>query len=274
MKKLIAIAFIIPVYLSAAIQFDISGTYTQNFDSLGTTDQTWVQNDTLTGWYIWPDSTFAADAQLLAATDASTRPTDTYFNFGNAAASDRALGFFTGNSFNGSPTTPGNGTEHALVVQFHNNSGLTVNVSELSFIGEQWGISNTNPTSMNSYFRVSSTELTLDDFDPQPIRSSNNGWANLGGTFRPAMPNTGPDNSTYLSFDGSLSENQNIVSGNPDITVLPGEYLAIAFKIMPQNRSTAGAIDDFTLTYTPVPEPAHLAAILGLIGLLLVRRRR
>lgn len=80
-------------------------------------------------------------------------------------------------------------------------------------------------------------------------------------------------NGTYENFDGSLAINQTNPSGDPGITVDPGDYLAIAFKIQPQNRFTARGIDDLAITYTPVPEPNSVAILAFFAGGLILASR-
>jgi len=111
-------------------------TYTQNFNSLSSTGTgiTWTNNSTLTGWYLY-NSTGAALTTYIADIGSST--TGSYYSFGAASNSERALGSTaSGGTYFGSPAS--GAVAGYLAVAFTNNTSGAIDSIIIKYDGEQW----------------------------------------------------------------------------------------------------------------------------------------
>lgn len=225
---------------SANGQVDLAHPYIQNFDSLLNTGSSnpWVNNSTLAGWYSTSTQYTATGSGSLASLGVST-------------ASDRALG--------GSIVTFG--------VRFINNSTNTLSSAEISYRGEQW-IRNANSPQLNDY-------IYLD------YKISQSGSDFIGGNWieQPSLmfssPNTASPGTALL--DGNSPDNSSAVTGFiNNIAVNPGEELWIRWQIIGTdipNDHTMG-IDDLSIQFYAIPEPASYSTIAGLAASFLIAGRR
>lgn len=123
--KLTAIIFALLLFASGQswgqVNISVGGTYTQNFDGLGTTAiGTFTNNTTLAGYYI-------TSAGLPLQTGASN--SNSVYNcgiLGTNALSDRALGALS------------TGTTHRFGLRLKNNGAGSITSFDISFTGEQW----------------------------------------------------------------------------------------------------------------------------------------
>jgi hypothetical protein len=245
------------VHSQAQVSITASGTYTQDFDTLITTaSATWTDNSTLTNWSAQRTGT---GNTIAAGTGSSI--TGALYSFGTGTASDRALGTL-------GSATPGG---FAYGVIFQNNSGATVTLGTLSYMGEQWRNSAAAAQDVTVWYKIGSSPIT--NFSA----GSDVGWNQLAAlTF--TSPITG---GTAGALDGNASANRASLSASlGSITLTSGQYLAIRFSDIDHPGSDHGlAIDNFALSYsaTAIPEPATCAAIpggLALAAALLDRRRQ
>jgi len=102
-----------------------SGTYIQNFDSLGTTSGTWTNDSTLPSWFAIRTGTGTS----ITVSTGSSSGGDLY-NFGSASAIDRALG-----SIGSSNAAAGS---FAWGAYFENDTGAVIDSIKIGYTGEQW----------------------------------------------------------------------------------------------------------------------------------------
>jgi len=110
--------------------------YTQSFDSLPNTGVTnsWANNTTLAGWHLFNKSG-AAIATINVDNGGSN--TGSFYSYGTAASTDRALGgAASGGTYFGSPSS--GAVAGWIAVSFANNSGGTISSIAIRYDGEQW----------------------------------------------------------------------------------------------------------------------------------------
>lgn len=126
--------------LSSLLNF----TYAQNFDNLASsgTGHAWINNSTLTGWYLSRTTYNAGNGGDSAVT---------VFSFGSIGSTERALGsvagLATGGIFYG--------------VRFVNDTDISYPGFNLSFFGEQWRKGNNSAAHRLEFgYKISSSPLT------------------------------------------------------------------------------------------------------------------
>ncbi|MDP1581445.1 MAG: PEP-CTERM sorting domain-containing protein [Candidatus Didemnitutus sp.] len=239
------------------VSITASGTYTQNFDTLiSSSSATWTDNSTLANWYAQRSGT-----GTTIAADTGSGTGGNLYSYGSTSASDRALGSLgSGNAAAG---------HFAWGVTFQNNAAGTTTLGTLSYVGEQWRNSAAAAQSITVWYQLSSSNIT--SFTP----NIDTGWTQLNGlTF--TSPITG---GSAGALNGNLSANRTSLSLDvSSITLTSGQYLAIRFSDVDHSGTDHGlAIDDFSLSYTAIPEPSTYAAIFGalaLVGVIAHRRRQ
>ena len=231
---------------AAGNQVNLAGTYTQNFDTLptpppGGTD--WINNSTLPGWY---------SNQSYILTNGINGGLASY-----GTDSDRALG----------------STGAYWALRFVNNSSQTISGVSLAYDVEQWYRAANSPQVSNQlllYYRIygaaTSEAVEVDNI-------SRAGWTWLtAASF--TTPNATDTSASML--DGNLPENQGDVSVMIDgITLAPGEKLWLRWVTFDDvGNDHALAIDNVSVSFSTIPEPASFAALLGLYSLAFANRRR
>ncbi len=252
----LAIALTVGNFAFSQVSITATGTYSQDFNSLlASGSATWVDNSTLANWYA--QRTAAGSFNLSASAGTSTGG---LYSFGTGTNSDRAFGTV-------GSATPGS---FAYGVVFQNNSGSTVTLGALSYVGEQWRNSAAAAQSVTVWYQISGTSIT--NFSA----GNDSGWTSLS-----ALGFTSPiTGGTAGNLDGNLSANRTSLSDNLNsITLSSGQYLAIRFGDIDHTGSDhALAIDDFSLSYSvaAIPEPSTCAAIIGVVALagVAIHRRR
>jgi hypothetical protein len=227
-------------------------TFTENFDSLiSSGSATWIDNSTITGWYAQRTGT----GTTIVANDGSSNAGALY-SYGGTGTTDRALGSV------GSQTVG----SIAWGVQILNNTGVTMTIDTISYVGEQWRYSGTAAAqTVTFWYRTSSSIIT--SLDP----GSDSGWTALT-----SLDFTSPIISgTAGALNGNLPANQvSLSANNLAINLAAGEYIMFRWRDIDHPGSDHGlAIDNFSLTAAPIPEPSTYVLIaLGLGGLILARR--
>jgi hypothetical protein len=117
--------------ISAQVNISSTGMYTQDFDALGSTSGTWVDNSTLTGWYAAVSNVTAGTvgpyATAYTATTGSGSSSSTLYSFGNSSSSERSLGGAAASTARG-----------MLGWQLANTGASTITNLTLSYEAEQW----------------------------------------------------------------------------------------------------------------------------------------
>jgi len=252
-------------------QVTISDTvlsYSQAFNSLpvpATNGEVlaWTNNSTLAGWYRdLMISTGAVDNTRNFSGDGSAQTTSApaLFNYGNAGFADRALGMRV--------TTNQSG---AIGVVLFNNGTLPIDTMDINFKGEQWRKSGQTITTQLSFgYRVAST------FDNATYSIG----PDTGFTGVPALTFVSPiTTATGGPLDGNLAANSVTLSASVTLAtpLQPGQYLILRWFYDPPSASGHGlAIDNLTVAFTQIPEPAGFALMTGLLALAAIglRRRR
>ncbi len=133
--------------LSAQVNISSGGTYSENFDGLGSASATWADNTTLPGWYAsLTNLTSGAVAPYTTAYVVSVgggsgyNNSSTLYAWGASGSSERALG--------GAPATTSQGM---LGWRLANGGGSTLTNLMLSYYGEQWRRDNGTSTVAVSY---------------------------------------------------------------------------------------------------------------------------
>jgi len=230
----------------------LGGSYTENFDSMGTGDHAppfgWNAG-TLSGAST-TNGTIGIVAVLGANTGGST--TSGNFNYGSSGASDRAIGSLAANSIT-----------RATEVLFVNSTGFSITNLTISYTGEQWRDGG-NTTSINSLGMTFSQATVggLATFTP------------MGASFNFVAPQNG---ASGTALNGNLGANRVTGRGGDyPVNIAAGEVFAFRWIDSDDPGSDDGlAIDDFSLNYSPIPEPSSMMLVgMGLISVFIIRRRR
>lgn len=239
---------------ASANQVNLAGTYSQNFDSLlasGTASQ-WVNNTTLAGWY-------------------STDSNINYLNGAGLASSgttnDRSLGINTSSQLG---VAAGNRT-NSFGLRFVNNTASLISSAFVEFDGEQWSRGANSPQVDYSLF----FSYQIFSAGAGSIAVSS-GWISV-----PELTFTSP-NATLLgssSLDGNDDANRmaDMSSWVVGVDLAPGEE--IWFRWSTKNLAYPSnyhglTIDNLTISFATIPEPATYAALLGGFVLFAVVARR
>lgn len=245
MKTTLLISFaLLPLVSQAQIQVTGSGgPYTQNFDSLTRTTPAgspWVDNVTLPGWYA--STTFMGYGTNL-----------TFDNTGPSGSTDRALG--------AEPDYP----PVLFGARFVNGSGGMMSGFSVTYDGEQWQSGGSLAPGLVFSYRIFSAGAGS--------ISALNGWVDI-----PALNYNG---SVYtfgiLPVDGNQAANRQagINSSITGINLAPGEELWIRWSASDNGAtSVVLAVDNLSVSFTAIPEPAAYTALLGCAALLLARSAR
>jgi hypothetical protein len=242
-------------------------TYSQNFDSLGTTNVAAAFSATVGTIAAVPNLGGEWDGAKIGGTgtaatnfnaDNGAANSGSLYNFGTTGSSDRALGAIASGS-----------NIMAFGFQLTNNTGDTIRQISISFTQENWRSSTSAVNTLTAGWALGGGSVT----------SAN--YLNATGFNSIADLNlVGPaPGATNGALDGNLSANQvarsTTLSG---IEVAQGQSIFFRWQDFNDAGNDAGlAIDDFSLSVTSVPEPASLAlmgTVLGAGGLLRFRRKR
>lgn len=244
MKKLTAIAGFMSL-AAFAVQSQIlfssltNATYVQNFDTLAKppyTNYLWVDNKTLPGWYAAHQAGNNAPYYASYRISEGSMRNGWIYSFGTGSSSDRALGSVTSSS----------SMKIAFGVRFKNDTPDVASKITISYTGEQWrNGGKENPKSLIFSYCVSSTAITNIDV------GVDENWK----TFEALDFKSPVTGKTAAALDGNAPANRTVFSKVvlPDVTLKPGDELFLRWvnDKDPNNRHGL-AVDDFSLSYTPV----------------------
>ena len=268
MNKLIVstLAAVISLVASQPVRAVVSfaGSYSQDFNTLITsgTVQTWANDSTLSGWSLF-QYTGGAIADYNAGDGTSNA--GHFYSFGTGTATDRALGGAASSStYFGTPGPASGAVAGYIAVAIQNTSGNIFDNFTLSFSGEQWrNGGNTSPQTMTLQYGFGTSFAAVTT------------WNTPGGLFNYASPVTG---ATAAAVDGNVAGLVTGLGGTiSSLTWNNGDTLWVCWIENNDAGNDHGlAIDNFSITAVPVPEPATLAlaTLGGLAGLVVLRRKR
>lgn len=222
-----------PLASQAQIQVTGSGgPYTQNFDSLTNTTPAgspWADNVTLPGWYA--NTTFMGYGTNLI-----------FNNAGTSGSGDRALGAEL--------------TYPAVLfgARFVNATSSVIGGFSLSYDGEQWYAGGLNPVELTFSYKIFSAG--------GGSVSSSGGWVTVDALSYDASFY----NLSSIAVDGNQSSYRTpgINSSVTGISLAPGQELWIRWSAEDFTDSSAVlAVDNLSVSFAVIPEPAAYTALLG-----------
>ena len=233
------------------------GTYSQNFDSLASagTNIAWTNDSTLPGWFL-----FVSNGNPAPTYNAGNGGSNTgaFYSFGTTDATERALGgVASGGTYFGSPAT--GAVAGWIAFAATNNGSGTLSEFTIGFDGEQWrNGGNTTAQAMVLEYGFGATFDTVTT------------WTAPGGSFDWTSPIA---TATAAAVDGNAAGLVSGLGGTiSSLTWDVGDTLWIRWIENNDAGNDHGlAIDNFSFSAVPAP---GAAALLGLGGLLVARRRR
>lgn len=236
MKRFLLSIFLLPLVLSAQVQMNGAGSYTQDFNTLANTGSVnpWVNNSTIANWFsqrTTPGTNYNIGTGSLTTGD--------MYSFGASGATDRALGCI------GSDNTQ-TGGNFAHGVLFQNTGTSTIGNFDISFAMEQWRNGGSNAVqSVSVWYKVSSSMIS--SLTP----NVNTGWTQV-----PALTSSSSQTSaTAGALDGNASANRAVITGLIPATVQAGSYVMIKWEDPNHAGNDDGfGLDDFSVSwYTCTP---------------------
>ena len=205
------------------------GTYTQNFDVLGTSAiGTYINNTTLTGWYI-------TTTPGLPINTGSTG-TNSCYNFGNTGTNpntDRALGAIS------------TSIVHRIGLRVLNNGSAPIGSFDISFTGEQWRSFNAGNLVFEYQTGTTVTSITAGT------------WTAFS-----ALDFASLQTSTGAALDGNSAANRTLKTST--LTVPVAQNTEIFFRWTRAGTSSPGlAIDDLSVTANAAGNSITTSAISG-----------
>lgn len=236
--------------LNAQVNY-VSGTYTQNFDSLATAAALtanafdFEDNVTLPGWYaesLTTSYTGSAATFTLATSVAASNRADQYsisdnstnagdlYSSGSFSSTDRALG-----------SVGSSGVDYFYAVRITNNTGSPLKNFTVTYDGEQWrrgGTATERPETLNVAYRIGGTAL------------DNSGTWILIPELAFTSPNITPAVGAATGLDGNAAANR-IAGITKKVTaaIANGESVWIVFADADDaGNDHAMAVDNFSFT--------------------------
>lgn len=256
------------------IYSNVNDVYYQNFDNeagwpTSTTPLTWTDGQTFSGWYASvyggpAAGTYSTPATIKPAQWGYTNSTYLYIFRNPSTPTNGALGSYSLGTASGSGVYYG--------VQIQNSTGTTITSFNFGYTGLQ----------LYSYSAAAIQQLTV-SYSTDATAFSDGTWNEVAEmTFDTPYysGNRPPHNSGNTNVDLLYPDNSvNLATTITGVEIAPGESVWIRwFDVSDPGADNALAIEDFyfTVSGTPVPEPAAWAALFGgtALAFAVVRRRR
>ena len=273
MKKLLFVLSLAAISAATSeAQILLSGglTYSQNFDSLATSATTtvpWNDDSTIPGWYASRATTVSGGAYgpfntpyRVSGGELNNGSTWSFGTNGVNPVTDRAFGSISSGTV---------GT-NAWGVRFKNDTASPLANILISYTGEQWrNGGNTASQPMTFTYQVSGSPLSglISALANDPAYT-------VFGALTFTTPITG---ATATQLDGNDPANRVQFSSVllTGVTLNPGEELMLRwFDVNDQGNDHGFGVDDFSVSFSAVPEPT--VAVLGGLSLMvaIIWRRR
>lgn len=257
MKSMMTMAAVMALIAgTASAQVSFTGSaYTENFDSLvgqsGAFSATVGTQAAIPGLSTWQGAKIGGTgtAAMNMVVDAGGANSGALYSYGVASDPDRALGSLASGS-----NVP------AFGVEIVNNASFNISEFTISFDSEAWRSSTTNTNVLAFAWGLSGGTITSTNF-----LSSTDMTALISGNVVGPAP---------VTTNGALNP-PTVTAVSVTITgvdIAPGQSIFLRWQDANETGNDAGlAVDNFSFTAIPTPGSA---ALLGLGGLLLARRRR
>lgn len=215
-----------------------AGSYTQNFDNLGSVNANWTNNATLPGWYAAKGNGDATN--FLASSGSST--TGGIYSFGVAGISnsaDRALGSIGASSIN-----------YAYGIRLKNDTSAAQTNVVISYIGEEWRSGTaTTPQALTFAYQIGVGPLT---------NAYSGTWTTVS-----ALSFVSPNlSAASLPLDGNASTNRQFFNSIAltGVSVPVGQELFLRWLDVDDTGFDNGlAIDDFAASFSSAsPSPPFI----------------
>lgn len=232
MKRFLLSIFLLPLFLSAQVQMNGAGSYTQDFNTLANTGSVnpWVNNSTIANWFsqrTTPGTNYNIGTGSLTTGD--------MYSFGASGSTERALGCLGSQN-----TQTGGSFAHGILLQ--NAGSSTVGSFNVSYALEQWrnGGSNT-AQSVTVWYKVSSSAIS------SVTPTVTTGWTQVT-----ALTGTSSQTSaTAGALDGNAAANRAVITGVVPTTVPAGSYVMIKWEDPDHAGNDDGfGLDDFSVSWS------------------------
>lgn len=260
MKSLIQGACVLMAVASLTVvrsdgQISLAGgtfAYSENFDGMGSG----AEASPPSGWFAGATkrggNSDATNGTLVAVpsldADSGGGTTGTNYNYGATGDNDRALGSLT--SANAA------GSNRVTEVRFINDTGLRITNLTIHYDGEEWRDGGTNcANQLSLHFSLDGSTFT-----------------SMGALFT----FTAPVNGSAGAKDGNLAANRVAnIGGDFATSIDNGGTFCLRWVDIDDLGSDDGlAIDNFSMTYSVIPEPSTFALVAGGLLLFLSTQRR
>ena len=194
-------------------------TYAQDFNTLSKTSTSFINNNTVQGWYI--------SSPGLLVDDGSANGNSCY-NYATSNSSDRSIGALS------------TSTTHRFGARFKNNTGAIITSITISYTGEQWR-KNVLTNTLAFDYRISSTTYS--------------NWLTDGSfTANTALDFTSPNIGTSpdQALDGNATENRAAKTATLSVNIPSGSELFIRWTKSGTN-SHGLSVDDLSIVFGNQP---------------------
>jgi hypothetical protein len=232
MKRIALAVFIFPLIVSAQVQMNGAGSYTQNFNTLASSGAVnpWVNNTTIANWFsqrTTPGTNYNTSAGTLTTGD--------MYSFGSVGSSERALG-----CIGSANLSTGGSFAHGLLLQ--NTGTSTVSDFNITYALEQWrnGGSNASQT-VTFWYKTGTTTIT--NLEPTVI----SGWTQVTAL----SGSSSQFSATAGALDGNAAVNRSVISAVLPVSVSPGSYIMFKWEDPDHSGNDDGfGLDDFSVSWT------------------------